>query len=109
MVGHEKELLEDAFDSNWIAPLGPNVDAFEKEISGYLGVQYGCALSSGTAALHLSLKILGVSEGDTVLCPSLTFSASANVIIYEKAIPVFIDVNPKNWTVDIPCLEKSNK
>ena len=109
MVGNEKKLLDDAFNSNWIAPLGPDVDAFEKEISEYLGVQYGCALSSGTAALHLSLKVLGISGGDTVLCPSLTFSATANVLIYEKAIPVFIDVDPKNWTIDIRSLEKAIK
>ena len=109
MVGNEKKLLDDAFNSNWIAPLGPDVDAFEREISEYLGVQYGCALSSGTAALHLSLKILGISEGDTVLCPSLTFSATANVLIYENAIPVFIDVDPKHWTIDLYLLEKAIK
>ena len=89
MSGHEIELMKDAFDSNWIAPLGPHVDAFEQEMAGYLGISHAVALTTGTAALHLALKLVGVKDGDTVLCPSLTFSASANVILYENAIPVF--------------------
>ena len=105
----EKKLLIDAFDSNWIAPLGPNVDAFEQEIVDYLEVQNGCALSSGSAALHLALRILGVTKGDIVLCPSLTFAASANVILYENATPVFVDVDPKYWTMDISALEHAIK
>ena len=88
-----KELLLDSYDSNWIAPLGPHVDSFENEMSEYLDVNASCALSSGTAALHLALRILNIQKGDLVLCPTLTFAASANVIMYEGAIPLFLDVN----------------
>jgi len=105
----EKTLLSKAFDSNWIAPLGPNVDAFEKEMINYVGVQNGCALSSGSAALHLALRILGIKKGDIVLCPSLTFAASANVILYENATPVFVDVDPKYWTINFSSLEYAIK
>ena len=105
MSKKEKEYLIDAFDSNWIAPLGPNVDCFENEMANYLGVDKGCALSSGSAALHLALRILGVSHDDVVLVPSLTFAASANVVLYENAIPVFVDVDSKTWTIDISLLE----
>ncbi len=105
----EKKLLIDAFDSNWIAPLGPHVDSFEEEISNYIGVSHAASLSSGTAALHLALKLVGVSKNDIVLCPSLTFAASANVILYEQAIPVFLDVNLESWTLDILILEKAIK
>jgi len=103
----ERELLLQAFDSNWIAPLGPNVDAFEKEMAIYLRKGYAAALSSGTAALHLALIILGIKENDTVLCPSLTFAASANAILYEKATPVFIDSHPATWNLDIELLEEA--
>ena len=105
----ERKLLLDAFDSNWIAPLGPHVDAFEQEIAKYLGINHAAALSSGSAALHLALKILGVKEGDKVLCPSLTFVASANVILYENATPVFVDVDSKYWTIDLSSLENAIK
>jgi len=105
MSGQEVELMKDAFDSNWIAPLGPHVDAFEQEMAGYLGISHAVALTTGTAALHLALKLVGVKDGDTVLCPSLTFSASANVILYENAIPVFLDVHPDNWTLSPEALE----
>jgi pyridoxal phosphate-dependent aminotransferase EpsN len=105
----ERKLLLDAFDSNWIAPLGPYVDAFEQEMAKYLGINHAAALSSGSAALHLALKILGVKEGDKVLCPSLTFVASANVILYENATPVFVDVNSKNWNIDLSSLENAIK
>ena len=107
MLEKEKEFLDKAFSSNWIAPIGPYIDTFENNISTYLSTGYGCALSSGTAALHLSLKILGISKGDIVICPSLTFSASANVIIYENAKPIFIDSNPIDWTLDTSILEKA--
>jgi pyridoxal phosphate-dependent aminotransferase EpsN len=107
--GQEKELFIEAFDSGWIAPLGPNVDAFEQEIADYLNMQNSCALSSGSAALHLALRILGIKEGDKVLCPSLTFVASANVILYENAIPVFVDVDSKYWTIDLISLEDAIK
>jgi len=109
MDENERALLLDAFDSNWIAPLGPHVDAFENEIAGYIGIGYAVALNSGTAALHLAIKLVGVKEGDKVLCPSLTFSASANAILYEKAIPVFVDVDLENWSLDIPSLEIAMK
>jgi len=100
MSGKEVELIKDAFDSNWIAPMGPHVDAFEQEMADYLDLQHACALSSGTAALHLALRILGITKGDLVLCPSLTFAASSNVIMYENAIPVFLDVHPDTWTLN---------
>ncbi|MBI65518.1 MAG: pyridoxal phosphate-dependent aminotransferase [Candidatus Marinimicrobia bacterium] len=109
MGDNEKKYLNNAFDSNWIAPLGPHVDAFEEEISRYLDIAYGSALSSGTAALHLALKLLGIKEGDAVLCPSLTFAASSNVILYEKAIPVFLDVDINTWTIDLEVLELAIK
>ena len=107
LSGLEKDFLLEALDSNWIAPLGPQVDSFEEEIVEYLGVKGAVALSSGTAALHLALRISGVQSGDFVLCPSLTFSSTANVILYEKAIPVFIDVDPKTWNIDFVALEKA--
>ena len=105
MSGKEVELIKDAFDSNWIAPLGPHVDGFEQEMTGYLGISHAVALNTGTAALHLALKLVGVKDGDTVLCPSLTFSASANVILYENATPVFLDVHPNSWTLNPEALE----
>ena len=105
MSGKEVELIKDAFSSNWIAPLGPHVDAFEEEMAEYLGIEHAVALSTGTAALHLALKLAGVKKEDTVLCPSLTFSASANVILYENAIPVFLDVDPNTWTLDLYALK----
>ena len=101
----EKEFLIEAFDSNWIAPLGPHVNAFETEMASYIDVSHAAALSSGTGALHLALKILGIQEGDKVLCSSLTFVASANAILYEKAIPVFIDIDPQTWNLDPALLE----
>ena len=109
MSGQEVELMKDAFDSNWIAPLGPHVDAFEQEMAGYLGIGHALALTTGTAALHLALKLVGVKDGDTVLCPSLTFSASANVILYENATPVFLDVDLETWTLNPEALEIAMK
>ena len=105
LSGEEMELVRDAFASNWIAPLGPHVDAFELEMCEYLDTGHALALSSGTAALHLALKLIGIKEEDIVLCPSLTFSASANVILYERAIPVFLDVHPDTWTLNPDLLE----
>ena len=107
LSGLEKDFLLEALDSNWIAPLGPQVDSFEEEMAKYLGVKAGVALSSGTAALHLALKISGVKSGDFVLCPSLTFSSTANVILYEKATPVFLDSDPETWNIDFVALEKA--
>ena len=100
MGGEELELLKDAFDSNWIAPLGPHVDAFEQEVCQKLGCGHAAALSSGTAALHLGLLILGVKPGDQVLCSSLTFVASVNAVIYCGAEPVFIDCEAGSWNMD---------
>ena len=96
----ELELVKDAFASNWIAPLGPHVDAFEQEFARYLGVAHAAALSSGTAAIHLALQLLDVGPGDTVICPTLTFCASANPITYQGAKPVFIDADAETWNLD---------
>ena len=109
-MGHiEKQFVEDTFNSNWIAPLGPNVDGFEGDISAYTGVDFNAVLSSGTAALHLALIILGVVKEDIVLCQSFTFSASANPIVYQGAIPVFIDSEKDTWNMDPEVLEDAIK
>jgi dTDP-4-amino-4,6-dideoxygalactose transaminase/lipopolysaccharide/colanic/teichoic acid biosynthesis glycosyltransferase len=102
----ERPLLLDAFDSNWIAPLGPHVDAFEKEICTLLGLNAGAATSSGTGALHLALLLLGVERGDTVICSSLTFAASANPVVYCGANPIFIDADAATWNMDPDLLEE---
>lgn len=107
MGGEEMKYIQEAFDTNWIAPLGKNVNQFEKEMAAYVGVKTGAALSAGTAALHLGLKALGVGEGDVVFCSSLTFSASANPIIYLGAKPVFIDSEPETWNMSPAALEKA--
>jgi dTDP-4-amino-4,6-dideoxygalactose transaminase len=96
----ERALLLDAFDSNWIAPLGPHVDAFEEEFAAYLGAGHAVALSSGTAALHLALLLAGIGPGDRVLCSTMTFVASANAITYVGAEPVFVDAEPVSWNLD---------
>jgi dTDP-4-amino-4,6-dideoxygalactose transaminase len=96
----ELELVKDAFASNWIAPFGPHIDAFEKEFAEYLGLADGAALSSGTAALHLALRLLGLRPGDEVICSTLTFAASANPIVYEGGTPVFIDSEAASWNMD---------
>ena len=107
LSGLEKKYLHEALDSNWIAPLGPQVDLFENEMAEYLDIKATVALSSGTAALHLALKNSDVQSGDIVFCPSLTFSSSANVILYENAIPVFIDVDPNTWNIDCISLQRA--
>ena len=106
MSGREEEYVAEAFRSNWIAPLGPMVDAFEREVCDYVGVGHATALSSGTAALHLALLLLGVNPKDEVLCATLTFSASANAIVYTGASPVFIDCDPETWNIDPDLLEE---
>lgn len=106
MSGKEREYMLDAFDSNWIAPLGPHVDAFEEEFGSYVGVNNALALSSGTAGLHLALILCGVGAGDTVLCPTLTFAATANAIHYCGASPVFIDSESKSWNMCPNLLEE---
>ncbi|KXY34667.1 pyridoxal phosphate-dependent aminotransferase [Bacillus cereus] len=99
MSGNEQKYIKDAFDSNWIAPLGPNVDEFERELASFVGVKGGAAVSSGTAAIHLALRLLDVKKGDTVFCSSFTFVASANPIVYLGAEPVFIDSEPETWNM----------
>ena len=100
-IGSEElQLVQDAFASNWIAPLGPHVDGFERELADFVGMPYAAALSSGTAALHLALRLLGVQRGDEVICSTLTFSASANPILYEGAQPVFVDAEESSWNMD---------
>jgi pyridoxal phosphate-dependent aminotransferase EpsN len=101
----ERELLLDAFDSNWIAPLGPHVNAFEREFCEAIRVSNAAALSSGTAALHLALRMLGVGPGDEVLVSTITFAASANVVAYLGATPVFIDSDRETWNMDPGLLE----
>jgi pyridoxal phosphate-dependent aminotransferase EpsN len=99
MSGKERYYIDQAFESNWIAPLGPNIDAFEKQIASYTGAADAVALSSGTAAIHLSLQLLGAGAGDIVFCSSFTFVASANPIRYCGAEPVFIDSEPETWNM----------
>ena len=103
----ETAFVEDAFRSNWIAPLGPHVDGFERELAAYAGVGHAAALSSGTAAIHLGLLLLGVKPGDTVFCSSLTFVGSCNPILYCGARPVFIDSEPGSWNMSPPALERA--
>lgn len=105
--GFEKEYIKEAFDTNWIAPLGENVDKFEEEIVKYVKVENAAALSAGTAAIHMALKALDVKRGDIVFCQSLTFSATANPIIYQNATPVFIDSEDETWNMDPKALEKA--
>jgi pyridoxal phosphate-dependent aminotransferase EpsN len=100
MSGEELELVKDAFASNWIAPLGPHVDGFELEVTEFTGVAHAAALSSGTAAIHLALRLFGIQPGDEVICSTLTFSASANPILYEGGKPVFIDSERQSWNLD---------
>lgn len=109
MHGDEQRFVQEAFDTNWVAPLGPNVDAFEREICAYTKAGYAAALDSGTAAIHLALKLAGVKEGDIVFAPSLTFSATCNPIMYEKAVPVFIDCEPDTWNMSPQALEQAFK
>ena len=105
--GYEQQYVKEAFDTNWIAPLGKNVNEFEKEIAAYVGAKDAAALSSGSAALHLALKAAGVKAGDIVFCQDLTFSATANPIAYEKAIPVFIDSDYETWNMSPEALERA--
>lgn len=107
MGEYEQGYIAEAFSTNWIAPLGPNVDAFEKELAEYAGVKGAAALSSGTAAIHLALRLLGVGPGDVVLCSSLTFIASANPVLYQGAKPVFIDSEPESWNMSPKALERA--
>lgn len=105
--GYEMQYIKEAFDTNWIAPLGENVNQFEKEFAAKVGSKSAAALSSGTAAIHLALKAAGVGEGDIVFCQSLTFSATANPIIYQNAIPVFIDSDERTWNMSPDALKEA--
>lgn len=105
--GYEEAYVKEAFDTNWIAPLGTNVNEFERELVAKVGSKDGAALSAGTAAIHLALKAVGVGKGDIVFCQSLTFSATANPIIYQDAIPVFIDSDMETWNMSPKALEKA--
>ncbi len=107
MHGLEQEFVQEAFDTNWIAPVGPHVNAFEKEISEYTGAKYAAALSAGTAAIHLAVKLLGIGEGDVVFCSDLTFAASCNPVCYEHATPVFIDSEPGTWNMSPDALARA--
>lgn len=107
MHGEEQKYIQEAFDTNWVSPLGPNVDAFEREIAAYAGASASAALSSGTAALHLSVILAGVKEDDIVFIPSLTFAVSVNPVRYEKAVPVFIDSERDTWNMDPAALRKA--
>ncbi|AJD92710.1 pyridoxal phosphate-dependent aminotransferase [Jeotgalibacillus malaysiensis] len=109
MTGQEEAYIEEAFRTNWIAPLGPNVDAFEKEVAQLIGVKAALAVQSGTAAIHLALELLGVGKDDIVFCSSLTFVASANPILYQGAVPVFIDSEPDTWNMSPEALERALK
>ncbi|KAA0548470.1 aminotransferase DegT [Bacillus sp. BGMRC 2118] len=105
--GYERQYVNEAFDTNWIAPLGENVNQFENELASKVGSKAAAALSSGTGAIHLALKAAGVGEGDIVFCSTLTFSATANPIIYQNATPVFIDSNEGTWNMCPNALEKA--
>ncbi len=107
LCGKEMEYVQEAFASNWIAPLGPHVDAFEMELAQYTGAGYCAALSSGTAAIHLALILCGIGKDDFVICPSFTFSATANPIIYQGAVPVFVDSEKETWNMDPEKLEEA--
>lgn len=108
VFGNERALVDDAFATNWLAPLGPHVEAFENEFAEVVERPFAAALSSGTAGLHLALRLLGVKQGDEVVCSSLTFVASANPILYERAVPVFVDCD-RSWTMDPNLLEDALK
>jgi len=103
----EKEFVSEAFSTNWVAPIGPNVDAFETELADYVGAKGAVALSSGTAAIHLALRLLDIGQGDLVICSSLTFIASCNPILYQGAQPIFIDSEPNSWNMSPVALERA--
>ena len=104
---YEKKYVKEAFDTNWIAPLGENVNKFEEELAEYVGAKHAAALSAGTAAIHMAMKALNVKQGDIVFVSSLTFSATVNPVIYENATPVFIDSEEETWNMDPIALEKA--
>ena len=107
MGGEELKFVHEAFESNWIAPLGPQVSAFEKEVASYVGTRGALAVNSGTAAIHLGLRLLGVGSGDKVFCSTLTFIGSVNPILYLNAEPVFIDSEPESWNMSPNALKRA--
>lgn len=107
MHGEEEKFVEEAFRTNWVAPLGPNVNAFEEEMASFLGIGHAAALSAGTAAIHLAVKLLGVEEGDVVFCTSMTFAATCNPVAYEKGQLVFIDSEPDTWNMSPAALRRA--
>lgn len=108
MGGQEQRFIQEAFDSNWITPLGPNVDAFERQLEAFVGQgKHVAVLSSGTAAIHLALVLLGIKRDDEVICQSFTFAASANPIMYQGAVPVFVDSEPYTWNLSPDLLEEA--
>ena len=109
LSGEELPFIQEAFDTNWVSPLGPNVNGLEADLSTYTGSNHAAALSSGTAAIHLGLILLGVKRGDEVLCSTFTFSASANPIVYQGAAPVFVDSEAETWNLDPEALETAIK
>ncbi len=109
MSGGEMKYINEAFKQNWIAPLGPNVDAFEESLADYCGVKHAAALSSGSAAIHLALILLGIKQGDEVIASSFTFSATVNPIAYLGATPVLVDSEPDTWNMDPDLLEQALK
>ena len=105
--GEEQEFVKEAFDTNWVAPLGPNVNHFEEELAAYTNAGFAAALSSGTAAIHLAIRLLNIKRGDLVFVSSLTFSATCNPIVYENGVPVFIDSEEDTWNMSPEVLEKA--
>ena len=99
MHGDEQRFVQEAFDTNWVAPLGPNVDAFEKDVASYIGIGHAAALSAGTAAIHLAVRLLGIQPGDVVFCTSMTFAATCNPVAYERGKLVFIDSERDTWNM----------
>lgn len=108
MSGKEQKYIQEAFDTNWVVPLGPNVNAFEEDLQGFMGGGSNVlALSAGTAALHLALVLLGIGKGDEVICQSFTFAASANPVVYQGATPVFVDSEDETWNMSPTLLRKA--
>ncbi len=107
MHGDEQRFVQEAFDTNWVAPLGPNVDAFEKDITSYLGIGHAAALSAGTAAIHLAIRLLDIQPGDIVFCTSMTFAATCNPVAYERGQLVFIDSERDTWNMSPEALRRA--
>ena len=107
MSGEEVKYVQEVFDTNWVAPVGPHIGRFEDSLASYVGVKHAAALSSGTAAIHLALIVLGVQAGDEVICQSFTFSGSCNPILYQGAKPVFVDSESETWNIDPDLLKEA--